>query len=1170
MPTLYPSRIDGYSQIRIVRDKIGEILAKDHNDICSAVISIEKTLGLNPQGSFPTVVGRLDDAYAIIKSHADGNAPRHTDSHIVAYKKLGTIDALNIGTTRTQVQQLLGYINGFCANGGASSIGATGFATIKNNYVAYSETIQDQIKEVGGFLDRNVDFLKIAFNSYVVSGMLVSSTNFTDIQVNITQGFISCQGMMIRSATQSGLTLLASPGDGIYYVYASRSSNTVVFGAADDLSSILLEPNAIILLAEVILDSGTVTVNDLRRFGVFYNDKNGFTVGSTLVNANDGYGCDFLSLKSAVKYLTLMKSSGKFINQSKISLVNDIVIDSDLESEINLLENAEIDGCGNSILYSSSKPLFVVDADNVVIKNLTIVPLFTNPYHTGSFVLVAEHNSVTNLKITDCFIKSSGTTSLDLEYFMFIGNQYGTTTVNNSLIRNNNVAIYHAGIGFEYSSAMLNNTMVEGNRFYQYDAYATSNMGIGITVGSYCKVIGNFITGGFNTGILVNEGVYTDVQGNTIVGSQDEVYYMNNGILLKNTIVGVVSDCVFSNNIIRGINLYGINCVYGSGYNTNIIVDSNLIDNKVNHVTQPINMVAIECGNNVNSIVSNNIILYPGLATHAIDKANNILGNYIYCTPKPSEAYDVFSIYVEDCPNSFISQNIIVNCDGSGISMNSGCVGTTVIDNLIHNIFSETSFSESSYCIYANSDYMSVINNTIIGSELEAINRTAISCTGNKSIICGNAIHNINGTGIISFGSQNVISNNILTEVEYGIDCSNSSSCLVKDNFILTDTNLSFISSKDAVFGIGRNSVVEGNYIYGFGQDVSTSKTIYISGIEGVCVLNNFIISCKGKGIDCLNSTKSKISGNYIFVSYTAIYAGDDSEICDNMIFSPALYGIRVTELNNHVHGNIIFNSLRYGIYVNSGTNCTIVGNYIYNCLWYGITVSNTLQCLITGNCVVSNQETKEPQGNQLIRVSTSANSSIVNNCLIDINTSNDPLIQTFGIYGNHSQNSIINSNKILSAGTSYMDAIHLIDSSDSMICNNYIFNPGNLAINLIASISSSDYLINGNYIYESELSNGAISIDEGVLDVNIFNNQIHMLNSSTNYPGISLGNTSYRKILLSSNVIRMVSSQKAVDFSGTGIKLIGNIAIGGTAPDSVYWDTGYLNSNLNNVYSVS
>lgn len=60
MVSKYPNAIDGYSDIRVVRDGIEEVLARDHNDNRSAIVKLEQTLGLNPQGTFGTVAARLN------------------------------------------------------------------------------------------------------------------------------------------------------------------------------------------------------------------------------------------------------------------------------------------------------------------------------------------------------------------------------------------------------------------------------------------------------------------------------------------------------------------------------------------------------------------------------------------------------------------------------------------------------------------------------------------------------------------------------------------------------------------------------------------------------------------------------------------------------------------------------------------------------------------------------------------------------------------------------------------------------------------------------------------------------------------------------------------------------------------------------------------------------
>lgn len=111
MTTLYPGSIDGYSQIRILTDRVNEIVVKDHNDLRSAVISIEQTLGINPQGAFGTVVARLNDAYGNLASHITGGFPQHTDDVINAIAKTSGSVSLSSGSVQSQLQELLAYIN---------------------------------------------------------------------------------------------------------------------------------------------------------------------------------------------------------------------------------------------------------------------------------------------------------------------------------------------------------------------------------------------------------------------------------------------------------------------------------------------------------------------------------------------------------------------------------------------------------------------------------------------------------------------------------------------------------------------------------------------------------------------------------------------------------------------------------------------------------------------------------------------------------------------------------------------------------------------------------------------------------------------------------------------------------------------------------------------------
>lgn len=58
--TIYPTGIDGYSQLPLVVDKVSPVVADDVNRLRNTIVAIEKELGINPSGTFGTVKDRLD------------------------------------------------------------------------------------------------------------------------------------------------------------------------------------------------------------------------------------------------------------------------------------------------------------------------------------------------------------------------------------------------------------------------------------------------------------------------------------------------------------------------------------------------------------------------------------------------------------------------------------------------------------------------------------------------------------------------------------------------------------------------------------------------------------------------------------------------------------------------------------------------------------------------------------------------------------------------------------------------------------------------------------------------------------------------------------------------------------------------------------------------------
>ena len=58
MKSKYPNQIDTPSELPIVRDNITEISSDIINSLRSAIVQIEKTLGVNPQGDIGQTVSQ--------------------------------------------------------------------------------------------------------------------------------------------------------------------------------------------------------------------------------------------------------------------------------------------------------------------------------------------------------------------------------------------------------------------------------------------------------------------------------------------------------------------------------------------------------------------------------------------------------------------------------------------------------------------------------------------------------------------------------------------------------------------------------------------------------------------------------------------------------------------------------------------------------------------------------------------------------------------------------------------------------------------------------------------------------------------------------------------------------------------------------------------------------
>lgn len=102
MESIYPNAIDGFAQLPLVVDTVTEVNASTVNKLRSAIVNIEKELGVLPSGSFSTVTERLNSISAEIED-------LNTDFYINFITETLVSDPIVINDT----YQLVGTTNTF-------------------------------------------------------------------------------------------------------------------------------------------------------------------------------------------------------------------------------------------------------------------------------------------------------------------------------------------------------------------------------------------------------------------------------------------------------------------------------------------------------------------------------------------------------------------------------------------------------------------------------------------------------------------------------------------------------------------------------------------------------------------------------------------------------------------------------------------------------------------------------------------------------------------------------------------------------------------------------------------------------------------------------------------------------------------------------------------------
>jgi parallel beta-helix repeat protein len=1028
MSTNYPNSVDGVSQIRLASDGITEILGADHNDLRSAIIAIEQTLGINPQGVFGTVVARLNDAYSNIESHVAGDPPRHADTVIQSAVRTGATPgsvasqpySLSSGTVGSQLAQLLVDLNDVAMYGGSgattfadgtslslSSIrttitsiisqlgsgtsgttkisGATitgttytvvagtlrsqlvalltlidnlsltsggnniGLTPFNSNRFAFSSTTaQDGVEEIVNYLDENVNLLHHAYSSYVISG--VGVTEGAVASGIIASGYVSING---RHIYYGGSTFTTRPA-GTWYVYLTETLG--VLSATVSSSSTISSIKPQLLLIKLVSNGTSWTSStDLRRFGNFSNNKNCFTVG----NNTDGYGYDFSSLGSAIELLKIYDANS-IIAPKLIKLSSNIVETSTTTIDVSGLI---IDGNGFKITFGVDVPVFLIEANRVMIRNLTVESNLLSAGSSACFALLGVTNSISEIKVENCSLITNG--NFKFPYFLNIGNVGGTTQIYQCTISNNLAIVDVSAIYVNFDEIFLYNTIE--NNYFTYDdplnyspwvSYGTQSL---IQTGWYSKIINNLLVGPFSIAIEM-DGSNSVISNNTIIGGEGTV--------------GTPAGCLLSNGIICGAltidNIVSKNYIYGCRniaiQNSGLTTD-NIINNKYNFLGTTNSFIGIGGLNSLSSCVTNNTIYSTGFPIYQCSKVtgNLIINDSTFTSTLPAIEYATSIDFLTIKDNMFYNvPNYTLSVDGAAYQIeisNNIFYGSTASLGAIYALRGNSIVSNNYITGYLNGIRFvsSAVSNSIIKNNIMDLTITgnyAINTNGIKSniTICDNTI-SAGKVGIDLNDSTNCnVFNNTITQIESGVSGDHA---IMDAGSYSKISNNSIINANDSAIYIsgGDNISVCGNTITG---GTAVPSIYFFDSVNNSSISDNNISSNDGYGIFVNNSSVCKISNNTInSCGLFGIYSRNSLyfKISDNIISTceyPGIYSTGVYNLqfiNNNV--SVCGNTLAAQIFVGDCADVMVSGNLITSPpagALSGLKATSIQRCLISNN----------------------------------------------------------------------------------------------------------------------------------------------------------------------------------------------------------------------------
>lgn len=1144
MSTIYPGSIDGYSNIKVLRDRIDAIVASDHNDLRSAVIAIEQTLGTNPQGIFGTVVARLNDAYNNITIHTSGLPPRHSDDHIDSPARSGTKYDLAEGTVATQIEELLADLNDAVVYDGSSPVAFADGYSLPSSSI--DNAITQIIKQLG---DNSIDGTTKVHAAAATGSP--NSLSAGDLRTQLTDLLQYINDFSLSTGADSvGAAPFNSTTHGTYPFTGSTIQDQVEeAGHFLDENAVFIERAFDTFVVEGLAVSRYLSTN-YAQVTAGYLAGNGRLLryaGATDVLVSAGDGTYYVYAKNVNGVVTVASTTSVITATDSVYVPTVLLAKIDINSGVWTVTDIRRYGMltNNKNCFTVGDASFAGTNDgygfdfmsiSAAVEHIKILSTGSKKPPCWKIVLgsnISVGSAITLSYVSGLEIDGNGRivyVTSDVELFVI---ESSGITIKNVIMNcqvngASNVCLAHIGSSYDISDVRIENCKTYSNLGTSYYP-------------PYFVRFGNASVSRTNTSCFIykNAAAITksaiDILGTTSVTAPDA---LSRSIISNNYFsyptswtTTIATDCIqvgnycsIDDNIIFGPFNYGINVKHGQS----CVISNNFINGGTgykNVAGTPYMgigiafVTSVTVAGNIRSVVSGNVI--KGFTTYGIDcyvdkEADmvSIVGNILdnrwdfvaTATGIRASGLDTFiannTIYY---PGAYavtratsVINNIIIGNDAN-VAMVGGiyCSGSSkaiVIDNLIT--------ACSGFGINAGSFTNSMISNNIIYGLGDPLSTVAIYAIGNATAVCGNNIVYYT-TGIYNSSSADdlIISSNKIINYTgvYAINMSGGESCVVNGNIIKT------VDGESAIIEVGSFNLITANIIKGAGTASHWGIVTQSSGYS------------------------TSIDGNYIY----------------DMMCDPT------------------GGAIKFGSGTISGN---ITNNIIRNCPGTGININNVTYSVCSNNVLIGNGTTSENGIYEIGSYSVIDGNSILYYCATNTSSSIDTAFNASDLTITNNFINLCNGYGIYISGNTSSNGRHLV-------ANNHMFGGANAAIG-INNVGKNSIVANNNIIEYGSVAS-TYGIRGGTLHGNILFVANNILLPNANMlSGIEIGGD---YIILANNMLGSAvgagSGMPKTGINANGksyLTIIGNIVFGcdsGTASDDAIKDVGdYCDINSNKI----